>query len=79
MDRAARGPHVGAGRYRGGAAVPLVTSAFGQLLARVEARVAVGVLLGRYAEIRLTPGVPLDFYGRGIFAARNVPVTVRPT
>ncbi|MDQ4010218.1 MAG: cytochrome P450 [Actinomycetota bacterium] len=50
----------------------------GQLLARVEARVAVGVLLDRYAEIRLAPGVPLEFYARGIFAARNVPVVVRP-
>jgi cytochrome P450 len=49
----------------------------GQLLARVEARVAVGVLLDRYAEIRLTPGVPLEFYSRGIFAARNISVTVR--
>lgn len=49
----------------------------GQLLARVEARVAVGVLLDRYAEISLTPGVPLRFYSQGIFAARNVPVTVR--
>jgi cytochrome P450 len=51
----------------------------GQLLARVEARVAVGVLLDRYAEIRLVPGVPLEFYDRGIFAARNVPVSVRHT
>ncbi len=50
----------------------------GQLLARVEARVAIGVLLDRYAQIRLIPGVPLEFYGRGIFAARNIPVTVRP-
>jgi cytochrome P450 len=49
----------------------------GQLLARVEARVAMGVLLDRYAEISLTPGVPLRFYSQGIFAARNVPVTVR--
>jgi cytochrome P450 len=49
----------------------------GQLLARVEGRVAVGVLLDRYAQIRLTPGVPLEFFGRGIFAARNIPVTVR--
>jgi erythromycin 12 hydroxylase len=49
----------------------------GQLLARVEGRVAVGVLLDQYAEIRLTPGVPLEFYSRGIFAARNIPVTVR--
>jgi hypothetical protein len=36
------------------------------------------MLLDRYAEIRLTPGAPLEFYGRGIFAARNVPVDVRP-
>ncbi len=49
----------------------------GQLLARVEGRVAVGVMLDRFTEIRLTPGVPLEFYSRGIFAARNVPVTVR--
>jgi hypothetical protein len=35
-----------------------------------------GVLLDRYAEIRLTPGAPLEFYGRGIFAARNIPVDV---
>ncbi|MDQ2884298.1 MAG: cytochrome P450 [Actinomycetota bacterium] len=49
----------------------------GQLLARVEGRVAVGVLLDRYAEIHLAPGVPVEFYGRGISAARNVPVLVR--
>ena len=51
----------------------------GHLLARLEAKVAVGVLLDRYADIRLTPATPLEFYPRGIFAARNVPVTVRPT
>jgi cytochrome P450 len=51
----------------------------GQLLARVEARIAVGVLLDRYTEIRLTPGIPLEFYGRVIFAARNIPVAVRHT
>jgi cytochrome P450 len=50
----------------------------GQLLARLEARVAVGVLLDRYAEIRLGRQTPLEFYSRGIFAARQVPVTVRP-
>ncbi|HJT04711.1 MAG TPA: cytochrome P450 [Pseudonocardiaceae bacterium] len=50
----------------------------GQLLARLEARVAVGVLLDRYAEIRLAGQTPLEFYSRGIFAARQVPVTVRP-
>jgi cytochrome P450 len=51
----------------------------GHLLARLEAKVAVGVLLDRYADIRLTPATPLEFDPRGIFAARNVPVTVRPT
>jgi cytochrome P450 len=49
----------------------------GQLLARVEARIAVGMLLDRYTEIGLTPGVPLEFHERGMFAARNIPVTVR--
>ncbi|MBV9730864.1 MAG: cytochrome P450 [Pseudonocardiales bacterium] len=49
----------------------------GQLLARVEGRIAVGVLLDRYAQIRLTPGVPLRFFRRGIFAARTIPVTVQ--
>jgi cytochrome P450 len=55
-----------------------IHSCIGQLLTRVEARVTMGVLLDRYAQIRLTPGVPLEFYDRRIFAARNIPVTVRP-
>ncbi|MBV8540981.1 MAG: cytochrome P450 [Pseudonocardiales bacterium] len=50
----------------------------GQLLARVEARVAVGVLLDRYARIRVIPGVPVEFFRRGFFAPRNLPVAVRP-
>jgi cytochrome P450 len=50
----------------------------GHLLARLEGRVAVGVLLDRYAEIHLVPGASLEFYNRGIFAAREVPVSVRP-
>lgn len=50
----------------------------GHLLARLEGRVAVGVLLDRYAEIHLVPGASLEFYSRGIFAAREVPVSVRP-
>jgi cytochrome P450 len=49
----------------------------GHLLARMEGRIAVGVLLDRYTQIRLTPGAPLEFFRRGIFAARNIPVTVR--
>ena len=50
----------------------------GQLLARMEGRIALGVLLDRYTSIRCDPQVPMTFYGRGIFAARNVPVIVRP-
>jgi cytochrome P450 len=50
----------------------------GHLLARLEGRVAVGVLLDRYAEICLAPGTSLEFYSRGIFAAREIPVSVRP-
>lgn len=49
----------------------------GELLARMEARIAVGVLLDRYTEIGLAPGVPLAFYDQTLFGARNVPVTVR--
>jgi cytochrome P450 len=48
----------------------------GHLLARLEGRVAVGVLLDRYAEIRMSRRTPLEFYSRGIFAARAVPVNV---
>lgn len=49
----------------------------GQLLARMEGRIAISVLLDRYTQIHLTPGVPLEFFRQGIFAARNIPVTVR--
>ncbi|MGH3899548.1 MAG: hypothetical protein ACRDTA_15160 [Pseudonocardiaceae bacterium] len=49
----------------------------GQLLARVEGRIAVGVLLDRYAEMRVTPATPLDFFRQNAFAARSIPVTVR--
>lgn len=57
---------------------PGIQFCIGHLLARLEARVAVGVLLDRYAEIHLAPGKPSEFYSRGIFAAREVPVSVRP-
>jgi cytochrome P450 len=49
----------------------------GQLLARLQGRVAVDVLLDRYAEIHLVPGALLKFYSRGIFAAREVPVSLQ--
>ncbi|MGH4006951.1 MAG: cytochrome P450 [Pseudonocardiaceae bacterium] len=49
----------------------------GQLLARVESKVAVGVLLDRYDKISLAHAAPLEFFRQGIFAARNIPVTVR--
>lgn len=56
-----------------------IHSCIGQLLARMEARIAMGVLLDRYTEIRLHPEIPLSFYSQHIFAAKNVPVTVRST
>jgi len=54
----------------------------GQLLARLEGKVVLNVLLDRYAEIRLNPALPSEFYDRNIIAiltARNIPVIVRPT
>ncbi|MGH3773226.1 MAG: cytochrome P450 [Pseudonocardiaceae bacterium] len=50
----------------------------GQLLARVEARIAVGVLLERYAQIRVRTGMPLEYFPQGFFAPQNLPVAVQP-
>jgi len=47
----------------------------GAPLARMEARVALEVLTARFTDLRLTPGAPLSFYGRGVFGVRAVPVT----
>jgi hypothetical protein len=47
----------------------------GQRLSRIETRVAIGVLLDRYAQIHLVPGIPLELYDWGMFAARSIPVT----
>lgn len=44
----------------------------GQLLARVEARVVVGMLLDRYARLRVAPGAPVEFFRRGFFAPRTL-------
>jgi cytochrome P450 len=50
----------------------------GQLLGRLEARIALGILLDRYTSLQLTPGIPLQFHGRVIFAARHIPITAQP-
>jgi len=50
----------------------------GAPLARLEARVALDVLTARFSDVRLTPGVPLSYYGRGVFGVRAVPVTAVP-
>jgi cytochrome P450 len=51
----------------------------GQLLGRLEARIALGVLLDRYTHLRLAHGTPIEFYGRGIFTVRNLPITTQPS
>ncbi|MGH3853016.1 MAG: cytochrome P450 [Pseudonocardiaceae bacterium] len=45
----------------------------GQLLARVEARVVVNVLLDRYTQIRVSPGSPVEFFPRGYLRAAQPP------
>jgi cytochrome P450 len=49
----------------------------GAPLARLEAKIALNILLDRFAEIHVRPGAQLEFYPRGIFGARCVPITVR--
>lgn len=49
----------------------------GAPLARLEAKIALNILLDRFAEIHVRPGAQLEFYSRGIFGARGVPITVR--
>ncbi|MGH8908474.1 MAG: cytochrome P450 [Egibacteraceae bacterium] len=49
----------------------------GAPLARLEAKIALNLLLDRFAEIRVRPGVQPEFYPRGIFGARSMPITVR--
>ncbi|MGH8929694.1 MAG: cytochrome P450 [Egibacteraceae bacterium] len=49
----------------------------GAPLARLEAKIALNILLDRYAEIRMQPGAHLDFYRNGVFASRSVPIAVR--
>ncbi len=48
----------------------------GAPLARLEAKIALNILLDRYAEIHLQPGAHLDFYRNGVFASRSVPIAV---
>jgi cytochrome P450 len=49
----------------------------GAPLARLEAEIALNILLDRFGEIRVQPGVALDFYPRGIFGARSLPIAVQ--
>jgi cytochrome P450 len=49
----------------------------GAPLARLEAKIALNILLDRYAEIHIRPGAQIEFYPRGIFGARCIPLTVR--
>ncbi len=49
----------------------------GAPLARLEAKIALNILLDRFTEIHVRPRAQLMFYPRGIFGARCVPVTVR--
>lgn len=51
----------------------------GAPLARLEARVALDILLDRFAELRITPGAQLRLYGQGVLGARNLPVTAHRT
>jgi cytochrome P450 len=49
----------------------------GAPLARLEAKIALNILLDRFTQIHVQPGAQLEFYTRGIFGARSVPITVR--
>ncbi len=49
----------------------------GAPLARMEASIALRALLSRFAELRVVRRQPLEFYGRGVFGVRAVPVTGR--
>ena len=51
----------------------------GAPLARLEARVALRILLEHFAELQLRPDTQLEFYGRGVFGVKAVPVTGRLT
>jgi cytochrome P450 len=49
----------------------------GAPLARLEAKIALNILLDRFTQVHVQPGAQLEFYPRGIFGARSVPITVR--
>lgn len=46
----------------------------GTALARLEARVALGTVLDRFAELRVVPGANLARCSRGVLGSRNIPV-----
>ena len=49
----------------------------GAPLARLEGKVALGIMIERFAELRVTPGTTLELYPRGILGAKRLPVTAR--
>jgi cytochrome P450 len=48
----------------------------GAPLARLEGKVALGLLLDRLADIEITPGVEIEYYPN-VFGARSLPLSVR--
>jgi cytochrome P450 len=48
----------------------------GAPLARLEGRIAVDLLLRRFADIRVTPEVPIEYYDN-VFGAKSLSLTVR--
>ena len=45
-------------------------------LARLEGRIAVDLLLSRFADIRITPEAGIEYYDN-VFGAKSLPITVR--
>ena len=48
----------------------------GAPLARLEGRIAVDLLLRRFADILVTPEIPIEYYDN-VFGAKSLPITVR--
>ena len=48
----------------------------GAPLARLEGRIAIDLLLRRFADIQVTPGMPIEYYDN-VFGARSLSITVR--
>jgi cytochrome P450 len=48
----------------------------GAPLARLEGRIAVDLLLSRFADIQITPEAGIEYYDN-VFGAKSLPITVR--